>query len=232
MRKWIIVVLLLSVVTVSGYYLYTQREIEQQIIEEKKGYRLVEKVLSDVEAEQILWINSDLFIKAADVVYKYSEQGELAEEFLQVNQNARIGVKEKQLIICSWENRLIMTPEEFATQISIINSEGEELHFASLHETLKIDDCSDNTITLSNAYPILEEVSKVVDWEGNIVEVEKTHTEISLGGEENIIVYRGDQIITELPLINTVESYSASPYQSEIAFITHTNQVWVIYLSQ
>lgn len=232
MKKWLITILSLSLLTGTGYYLYNKQEAKDQITQDEKGYEYVEKVLDNVEPEKILWIDSTLYIKAEDIVYTYSEQGELAQEFLQVNQNSTIGVKDNQLIICSWENRLIMSEDEFATEISIMSSSGEELHSASFHETLKIDACSEDTISLSNAYPILQEIQRTLDWEGKSIELEKEEPEISLGGEDNIMIYKGAQSLVEIPLINTVETYAVSPYQEQIAFYTYTNQVWVINLSK
>lgn len=232
MKKWIIATVLILITSTLVYYLYSRNQNQQEIIEQEKGYELVEKVLGDVEVEKLLWIGSDLFIKAGDVIYKYSNQGVLAQEFLQVNQDSTIGIHEDSLIICSWENRLIMTEEEFATEISIINDNGEELHSNSFHETLKIDSCSEKTLSLSNAYPILEEVKKDIDWDGNKVEVATAVPSLTLGGEEQMIVFRDEKEVTKLPLINTVEDYVVADSQAEIAFSTYTNQVWVIYLSK
>lgn len=103
----------------------------------------------------VYWIeDEEIFVNEIDRVYIYNiEEREIIDEY-EKTENHLWGY-DKELLLCTWENVDIDSPDEFSTHLTIANKDNVEILNTQLHPTVEVVRCTNPPI-LKTVFPIEE----------------------------------------------------------------------------
>jgi len=171
----------------------------------------------------------------SSTLYFYDADSRLLNNLYEVNRAGVFSFREsvdsindtdREIIFCSWENRQIFTPEDYATEITISSFSGtstEELARLSFHETIRNIDCDLNRISAITNSPMLPGKSYEID----VPSRELFETAQIDGQHLSSLEIRNALEGYFLPENIDIKQYILSPDMQRVAFIDFEGVLWI-----
>ncbi len=178
--------------------------------------------------DQILWYKEEFFVTKDSKIKKLNIEKRTLEDFKAIKQNQILGIYKDELVLMEYENYIITTPEENATDIVILNLEEEEIFSKSFHETIKPLYIKDNFLFLIDNYLNSPERTYRVNLEKGEIEFVKIETQLILEGDEKIeVLDKDNNLLFNIPKVNDIMSFSVNENLDKIALIDTQGTIWI-----
>lgn len=213
---------LLFLLLISSLIFFKENDIP--IKEENILFRLYEIQHPD----QVLWYKNELFVKKDEDIKKLNIEKRILENFKPIKSNQILGIYEDNLVLVEYENHIITTPQEDATDIVIFNFEGDEIFSKSFHETIKPLYIENNFLFLIDNYLNSPERTYRVNLENEKIELFEIEEQLILQGDETIeILDKESNLLFNIPKVNDITSFSVNENLDKIALIDIQGNVWI-----
>ena len=178
--------------------------------------------------DQILWYKDELFVKKDNKIKKLDIEKRILESFENIEENQILGIYKDELVLIEYENHIITTPQEDATDIIVLNLEGEEIFSKSFHETIKPLYIENNFLFLIDNYLNSPQRTYRVDFERGKIEFFEIKEELILQGGESIeILDQRSNLLFNIPKMNDITSFSVNENLNKVALIDMQGYVWI-----
>ncbi len=198
--------------------------------DEKQTKNQAHIVINLQSPSQIKWKNEDeLLINKSKQLYSYNSKTRDITKIHKLKTNEIFGIKNNEIIYCSWENYKIKNPDETATKINITNNSEKKLKTIETNKTIKPLNCSEETIYAVTSNPILEtKFYKIRD--KNTVEIDILPSRIGLNYDFLPI---SENIYEEIKCLENIEAedisqLSFSPNKKKVAITDNDGLITVI----
>lgn len=185
-------------------------------------------IREEKDPDQIFWYKNDLLVKKDTIIKKLDFEERKLEFFLQAKENQNMAEYSNELVLMEYENHIITSPEEKATDIKILNIEKVEIFSKSFHETVMPLYIEDNYLFLIDNYLNSPERTYRVNLEDNDIELFEIKEKYSLEGGENIeVLDEENNLLMDIPKVNDIRSFSIHENLKKIALVDTEGMIWI-----
>lgn len=221
----ILIFVLLYTLVVLGLIIFLQKE-QKNIQEDWILYRL-EQIQ---EPQQVFYFNDAFLFKKNSKVKKLNIEQRNLEDFLEMNDDEILAEYKEELVFVNYENHIITSPEENATDIKIKNLEGETIFTKSFHETIMPLYLENEFLFLIDNYLNSPERTYRVNLQSGEIEFFEIKEDLKLQGSEKIEVLDSkDNVLLTIPKVNDITSFSANENLDQIVLIDIEGNVWIYF---
>lgn len=221
----ILIFVLLYTLVVLGLIIFLQKE-QKNIQEDWILYRL-EQIQ---EPQQVFYFNDAFLFKKNSKVKKLNIEQRNLEDFLEMNDDEILAEYKEELVFVNYENHIITSPEENATDIKIKNLEGETIFSKSFHETIMPLYLENEFLFLIDNYLNSPERTYRVNLQSGEIEFFEIKEDLKLQGSEKIEVLDSkDNVLLTIPKVNDITSFSANENLDQIVLIDIEGNVWIYF---
>lgn len=167
-------------------------------------------------------------LHSANSIGSYNLKSKIYKKLAEIGESEIGGYENGQIYICSYENFVITSPDQFATKITIHGSDRTPLDEIALHETVRPISCSPVSIILTNNYHGAPERYYRYDPQAKKIEIIDKPGVDSLKTEDETqkLILREEEIA-----LNTSSSFVAafpSKDKRSVALIDSNGNVWIV----
>ncbi len=221
----ILIFVLLYILVVLGLIIFLQKE-QKNIQEDWILYRL-EQIQ---DPQQVFYFNDAFLFKKNSKVKKLNIEQRNLEDFLEMNDDEILAEYKEELVFVNYENHIITSPEENATDIKIKNLEGETIFSKSFHETIMPLYLENEFLFLIDNYLNSPERTYRVNLQSGEIEFFEINENLKLQGSEKIeILDSKDNVLLTIPKVNDITSFSANENLDQIVLIDIEGNVWIYF---
>lgn len=180
--------------------------------------------------QQIFYFNNSFLFKKDSRIKKLNIEQRNLEDFLEIQENEILAEYKGQLVFVSYENHVITSPEENATDIEIQNLQREVIFSKSFHETIMPLYLEDEFLFLIDNYLNSPERTYRVDLQSGEIEFFQIKENLKLQGDEKIeILDSKDNVLLTIPKMNDITSFSANENLDQTVLVDMEGNVWIYF---
>jgi len=234
--KIFIVLILLLFLIIIVIYIFSKTnnidEVEERIENEEieKNYTLY-YIPNFKNPEQFLWYKDDLLIVSNDEVFQFDIKNRIYEKVGRIKENEVVGIYDNEVVYMRFENHVITSPEEYATEIEILSEGRDKKIFAKkYHETVKpLKIIEEDLILIDHYFNSPERTYKVKLGNGEIERYDIP--EISIQGTEYIKVFKDSKEKFKIPRFNNIIYAKIHSRKNKVALMDEKGYIW-LYIRQ
>lgn len=186
------------------------------------------KVEDFTNPDQIFWFKDDLLVKKESSVKKLNLEEKTLEKFLNIEEKQNLGEYKGELVFIDYENHVITSFEEKATDIEITDLEGNAIYSKSFHETVMPLYIENNYLFLIDNYLNSPERTYRVNLDGGNIELYEIEEEFELEVDEYTKVLDSkNDVLFEIPSITRISSFTLNEGEDRFAFVDVDGFLWV-----
>jgi len=178
--------------------------------------------------EQMIWFEDSLLIKKGRYIKKMDVEKRILEYFKDIKENQILGIYKNELVLIEYENHIITSPQEDATDIVILNLNEKGIFSGSFHETIKPIYLDNNSLFLIDNYYNSPERTYRIDLLSGKIELYEIKHKLILEGEEIIeVLDETGEHLFNIPKVNDIMSFSTNENLDKIALLDTQGIVWI-----
>ncbi|WKZ30865.1 MAG: hypothetical protein QY318_03380 [Candidatus Dojkabacteria bacterium] len=174
------------------------------------------------------WIDEELIIHTPTLLARHDPKNRVSKILAEHPEGEVAGYNGREVFFCQYSNSVIFSPDQFATSITILDSERKSIDTIELHQTVRPLNCSPTSILLTNNYHGAPE--KYYQYEGGtrqLAEAKTPGSDVIISGQEETELMVGNQNIG-LQMPNNFKAGYPSADAKQIALIDMSRNLWIV----
>ena len=181
---------------------------------------------------QLVWYKNNLLIVKDDKIRKLNTKSREIESIGEIKENQVLSIYQNEIVYVQYENHIIMSPEEYATEIEVISKDEKEKIFSNkYHETIKPLEIKGNKLIVMDNYLNSPEREYKIDLEDGEI---KRHnfSKPSIKGEDSIIIIENGEEMFNIPKFNNIISVNINSEEDKVSMIDKKGYIWIYFKKQ
>ncbi len=224
--KKILLIFLYLLILTTALIIYKQNGLE-------KGYVGDEWILHRIEEvknpEQVFWHNNNLLVVKNSKIYELNLEERVLEDFGIIDKDEVLGEMNGDLVFMKFQNHIIQSPEEKATDIKILNMGREEVFSESFHETIKPVSIKKDFLIAEDNYLNSPQRTYKINLETGEIEQFEIEDDFEIRGEETTEIVKKDKVLFNIPKMNDITSFSLNGNLEKVAVVDIEGNIWIYF---
>lgn len=224
--KKLIKIFLFILIILSVAIIYKQNNFKKEYVEDEWTLFRIEEVTNP---QQIFWYKNNLLVVKNSKIYELDLEERILQDFGIIDKDEILGEMDGDLVFMKFQNHIIHSPEEKATDIEILDMKREEVFSESFHETIKpVNIKKDFLIAEDNYLNSLQRTYKI-NLETGEIEHFEIEDDFEIQGEETTEILKGDKILFNIPKMNDITSFSLNGNLEKVAVVDIEGNIWIYF---